>query len=117
MARRDEFDVASVRAQFPALAQPQVFFDNAGGSQTLGTVISSLVSSSLSCIIPALTSPLSITNYLEATNVQLGASYRIGKQSTDLCQKGLEATAAFINADPDDVGMTKQLNLNQFFSY
>ncbi|MCJ1266565.1 hypothetical protein MMC22_006450 [Lobaria immixta] len=80
------FNVASARAKFPALAhQPQVFFDNAGGSQTLGTVISS------------------ITNYLQATNVQTGASYYVARQSTDLCQKGLEAAANFINANADDI--------------
>jgi selenocysteine lyase/cysteine desulfurase len=33
------FDIANVRNAFPALKQPQVFFDNAGGSQTLATVI------------------------------------------------------------------------------
>jgi selenocysteine lyase/cysteine desulfurase len=35
------FDVKNVRSKFPALAEDQVFFDNAGGSQTLGTVIES----------------------------------------------------------------------------
>lgn len=34
-----EFAIEAVRSQFPALAEDQVFFDNAGGSQTLGTVI------------------------------------------------------------------------------
>ncbi len=34
-----DFDIETVRSQFPALSQGQVFFDNAGGSQTLGTVI------------------------------------------------------------------------------
>lgn len=34
-------NVTAVRHCFPALAQPQVFFDNAGGSQTLGAVIDS----------------------------------------------------------------------------
>ncbi|MCJ1463843.1 hypothetical protein MMC07_002452 [Pseudocyphellaria aurata] len=79
------FDVASARAKFPALTQPQVYFDNAGGSQTLSTVISS------------------ITEYLEATNVQTGASYHTARKSTELCRKGLEASANFINADADDV--------------
>jgi len=37
------FDIASARERFPALKQPQVFFDNAGGSQVLGTVIDSYV--------------------------------------------------------------------------
>lgn len=35
------FDLDNVRSRFPALQQDQVFFDNAGGSQTLGTVIDS----------------------------------------------------------------------------
>jgi len=35
------FDVEEARKQFPGLKQPQVYFDNAGGSQTLGTVIKS----------------------------------------------------------------------------
>jgi selenocysteine lyase/cysteine desulfurase len=35
-------DVQKVRANFPALSrQEQVFFDNAGGSQVLGTVVDS----------------------------------------------------------------------------
>lgn len=36
-------DVQEIRAKFPALAQNQVFFDNAGGSQVLGSVIDSYV--------------------------------------------------------------------------
>jgi len=37
------FNIASAKDHFPALKQSQVFFDNAGGSQTLGTVIDSSV--------------------------------------------------------------------------
>lgn len=37
------FDVAVARRRFPGLAQPQIFLDNAGGTQTLDTVISSYV--------------------------------------------------------------------------
>jgi selenocysteine lyase/cysteine desulfurase len=33
------FDVDVARQKFPALQQDQVYFDNAGGSQTLGVVI------------------------------------------------------------------------------
>ena len=34
-----DFDIATARASFPALKQDhQVYFDNAGGSQVLGTV-------------------------------------------------------------------------------
>lgn len=38
------FDITKARGQFPALNEPQIYFDNAGGSQTLGTVIDSYVS-------------------------------------------------------------------------
>ncbi|KAF6833750.1 aminotransferase class-V [Colletotrichum plurivorum] len=78
-------DIAAVRVQFPALAQDQVFFDNAGGSQTLGTVIDS------------------IRDYLSQSNVQLGASYRVGQRSTALYNEGYEAGAKYINASPDEI--------------
>jgi len=35
------FDIKQARDKFPALSEPQVYFDNAGGSQTLGTVVDS----------------------------------------------------------------------------
>jgi selenocysteine lyase/cysteine desulfurase len=35
------FDIATARERFPALQQNQVFLDNAGGSQALGSVIDS----------------------------------------------------------------------------
>ncbi|KAK8159440.1 pyridoxal phosphate-dependent transferase [Phyllosticta citrichinensis] len=79
------FDVATVRDKFPALKQKQFFFDNAGGSQILGDVVDSIVS------------------YLTTTNVQLGASYSVGQQSTAKYTRGVEAAAKYINADPDEV--------------
>ncbi|KAF8855587.1 PLP-dependent transferase [Acephala macrosclerotiorum] len=79
------FDVASARERFPALKQPQVYFDNAGGSQTLGSVIDS------------------ISAYLSGTNVQLGASYNVGKKSTSLYEQGYAAAAKYINASPDNI--------------
>lgn len=36
-------DIQKVRSSFPALSKEQVFFDNAGGSQVLGTVVDSYV--------------------------------------------------------------------------
>ena len=46
-----------------------------------------------------------VKDYLEETNVQLGASYDVAKQSTEIQQKGLEAAAEFMGAEPDEVGM------------
>lgn len=74
-----------VRDRFPALQQQQVYFDNAGGSQTLDTVIDS------------------IKDYLSSTNVQLGASYAMGKKSTAAYSAGYQAAAKYINANPDEI--------------
>jgi len=79
------FDVRAIRAQFPALAQKQVFMDNAGGAQVLQTVISS------------------ITDYLTKNNVQLGASYPVSQTSTSKFDAGYTAAAKYINASPKDI--------------
>lgn len=42
-------------------------------------------------------------DYLEETNVQLGASYDIAKQSTESYKKGLEAAAGFLGAASDEI--------------
>lgn len=34
-------EIDQVRSKFPSLKQKQVYFDNAGGSQTLGAVVES----------------------------------------------------------------------------
>jgi cysteine desulfurase family protein (TIGR01976 family) len=78
-------DEERTRSQFPSLQQDQVYLDNAGGSQTLGAVVDS------------------ISHYLTNTNVQLGASYAIGKKSTAAVREGYEAGARFINAHADEV--------------
>lgn len=69
-----------VRQQFPALQNGMIFMDNAGGSQTLNTVIEK------------------ITDYLINYDVQLGASYETSqlasqrlKQATQVIQKWLNA--------------------------
>ncbi|KAI8156881.1 Cysteine desulfurase-like protein ustD [Colletotrichum sp. SAR 10_86] len=99
-----QIDIAATRAKFPALGQDQVFFDNAGGSQTLGTVIDS------------------IRDYLSQTNVQLGASYKVGQRSTALYGDGYQAGAKYISASPDEIvfgASTTQLfrNLSHTFSF
>ncbi|KAI0417963.1 aminotransferase class-V [Xylaria grammica] len=95
------FDIETVRSQFPALAGDQVFFDNAGGSQTLGTVIEA------------------IRDYLSRTNVQLGASYKTGKLATERYEAGFAAAARYVNADKDDIvfsASTTQLFRNLSFA-
>lgn len=79
------FDVTDIRSQFPALVQDQVFMDNAGGSQVLQSVITS------------------ISDYLSLTNVQLGASYPVSRVSTKKFDEGYIAGAKYINASPKEV--------------
>ncbi|KAK3366955.1 pyridoxal phosphate-dependent transferase [Lasiosphaeria ovina] len=81
----ETFDIDQVRANFPALAGEQVFFDNAGGSQALGAVAER------------------IRDYLLNTNVQLGASYATGKASTDRYDAGYAAAAAYVGASKDEI--------------
>ncbi|GJC99729.1 aminotransferase class-V [Colletotrichum higginsianum] len=87
-----QLDIAAVRAKFPALSQDQVFFDNAGGSQTLGTVIDSSLGL------------FRIRDYLSQSNVQLGASYKVGQRATASYGEGYQAGAQYINASPDEIG-------------
>ncbi|RFU27344.1 hypothetical protein B7463_g9002, partial [Scytalidium lignicola] len=96
-----EFDVGTARNHFPALHQRQIFFDNTGGSQTLGSVISS------------------ISNYLSRTNVQLGATYDVGRKSSAAFKAGYDAAAKYINASPEETvfgASTTQLLRNLSFA-
>ncbi|EXF80906.1 hypothetical protein CFIO01_03414 [Colletotrichum fioriniae PJ7] len=79
------FSVEKARAQFPALAKDQIFGDNAGGSQVLGSVAKS------------------ISEYLVNNNVQLGASYKTSKISTQTFDKAYKAAADYINADVGEI--------------
>lgn len=83
-----------VRQQFPALAGDWVFFDNAGGSQTLQPVVDR------------------ISEYLLTSNVQLGASYAVSQRSGDRVNQGAQAAATLMNAaDPSEVVMGASTSL------
>lgn len=74
-----------VRSAFPALASSFVYLDNAGGSQTLGTVADR------------------IRDYLLTTNVQLGASYEVSAHAGERVHAAVDATARYLNAQPGEV--------------
>ncbi|KAJ4422664.1 hypothetical protein N0V82_002668 [Gnomoniopsis sp. IMI 355080] len=78
-------DVNALRSNFPALDKEQVFFDNAGGSQVLGTVVDS------------------IRDYLVDSNVQLGATYTVGKRASTSYENAYQAAAKYINASRDEI--------------
>ncbi|KAI0535942.1 aminotransferase class-V [Xylaria digitata] len=96
-----DFDIEAVRAQFPALAGDQVFFDNAGGSQTLGTVIEA------------------IRDYFLRSNVQLGGTYKTGKLTSERYDAAWAAGARYVNADESEIvfgASTTQLFRNLSFT-
>ncbi|QQP92163.1 cysteine desulfurase-like protein [Skermanella sp. TT6] len=81
-------DLDFVRSQFPALAGDWVFFDNAGGSQTLRGVADR------------------ISDYLLTSNVQLGASYDVSQRSGARVRDAHAVIAELIGASrPEEVVM------------
>ncbi|KAI9647567.1 hypothetical protein NHQ30_003952 [Ciborinia camelliae] len=87
------FDITATRKCFPALDKKQVYLDNAGGSQILGTVIDSQIISYIQ----------SIHDHLIHSNVQLGGSYNVGKRANTSYATGYEAAAKYINASPSNI--------------
>ncbi|KAI2470031.1 PLP-dependent transferase [Annulohypoxylon bovei var. microspora] len=80
-----DFDVEAARSKFPAFKEDQVFLDNAGGSQILGTVVEA------------------ISGYLIKSNVQFGGGYKTSKASSSLYDDGVTAGAKFLNAQKDEI--------------
>ncbi|OTB02107.1 hypothetical protein M426DRAFT_205555 [Hypoxylon sp. CI-4A] len=96
------FDVEAHRAKFPALKGDQVFLDNAGGSQVLGTVVEA------------------ISDYLVNSNVQFGGGYKTSQASSIRYDGGVAAGARFLNAQRDEVAYgpsTTQLLRNLSFTF
>ena len=73
-------DLEYVRSQFPGLASGETFFDNAGGSLTLGDVADR------------------VRDYLLHSDVQLGASYAASQLVSERYQAARQRLADFIGA-------------------
>lgn len=81
-------DLARVRQQFPALAGDWAFFDNAGGSQILKTVVDRT------------------SDFLLTSNVQLGASYETSRRATERVDEARRRFAHYVNAArPEEIVM------------
>ena len=83
-------DVASIRAQFPALAQtvnghPAVFFDGPGGTQVPQRVIDA------------------ISNYLRRDNANSGGNYATSRRTDAVIADARAAMSVFSNCEPDEV--------------
>lgn len=48
----------------------------------------------------------SIRDYLINSNVQLGATYDVGKKATSRYEQGYQAAARYINASREEIGMS-----------
>ena len=81
-------DLSFVRSQFPALDQEWVYMDNAGGSQTLRSVVDR------------------ISEHLLTSDVQHGASYAVSQLSMQRVAEATAAMATYVNAsDPQEIVM------------
>lgn len=83
-------DLASIRAQFPALAQtvnghPAVFFDGPGGTQVPQRVIDA------------------ISNYLRRDNANSGGNYATSRRTDAVIADARTAMSVFFNCEPDEV--------------
>lgn len=73
-------DIKYVRSQFPALAQDQIFMDNAAGAQVVKSCIES------------------IHDYFSNLNVQPASGYALSEQATTRLNDGYKTGADYINA-------------------
>jgi len=73
--------VEAIRSQFPALAGPTVFLDNAGGSQLPR------------CVIDA------VRRYMEESYVQLGADYDASRRATATIARARDVARCYLNGD------------------
>ncbi|MBL4650269.1 MAG: aminotransferase class V-fold PLP-dependent enzyme, partial [Aureispira sp.] len=75
-----KLDLDFIRNEYPSLREDYVFFDNAGGSQTLKRVMDK------------------ITEYYMTSNVQLGGTYSVSTQAKERVNSGSAQIAQTLNA-------------------
>src|SRR6202161_3258899 len=83
-------DLATVRAQFPSLAQtvnghPAAFLDGPGGTQVPQRVIDA------------------ISNYLRRDNANTGGAYATSRNTDAMLAEARAAMADFLNCDADEI--------------
>jgi len=76
----EPLDLEFVRSQFPGLHADWVFFDNAGGAQTVKGAVDRIV------------------EFLYQRNVQIGGSYAVSQAAAEALHKGRDAAATLVNA-------------------
>lgn len=75
-----QLDINFIRKEFPALQSDYIYFDNAGGSQTLQRVVDKIV------------------EYYKTSNVQMGGNYSISTLAKKRVEEGAAQIATTLNA-------------------
>jgi cysteine desulfurase family protein (TIGR01976 family) len=79
-------DLDTIRAQFPALRQPTIFFDNPGGTQVVRTCLERM------------------NRYLVETNANHGGEFQTSRESDALVEQTRLGMADFLNArQPEEI--------------
>ena len=90
------FDVAAVRAQFPALATETAFLDGPGGTQVPQSVIDA------------------IADCLRDANANVGGPFDTSRRVDALLEAGHEAAARFLGASPEEIGFGQNMTTLNF---
>jgi cysteine desulfurase family protein (TIGR01976 family) len=90
------FDIAAVRAQFPALAGGTVFFDGPGGTQVPQSVIDAMA------------------DCLREANANVGGPFETSRRVDALLDTGHAAAARFLGATPEEVGFGQNMTTLNF---
>lgn len=84
-----------IRSQFPGLDNDWIFFDNAGGSQTVLPVMQRM------------------NEYYQTSNVQLGGSYDPSRLAAQRVAGAVEAMASYVNAaEPAEIVLGPSTSMN-----
>jgi cysteine desulfurase family protein (TIGR01976 family) len=90
------FDIAAVRAQFPALATETAFFDGPGGTQVPQSVIDAMADS------------------LRDANANVGGPFETSRRVDAVLEAGHEAAARFLGASPEEIGFGQNMTTLNF---
>jgi cysteine desulfurase family protein (TIGR01976 family) len=89
-------DLPAVRAQFPALAGREAFFDGPGGSQVPQTVVDAM------------------SGYLVGSNANLGGAFRTSRESDEVMERGRAAAADFTGGEPEGIAFGANMTTLNF---
>jgi cysteine desulfurase family protein (TIGR01976 family) len=90
------FDIAAVRAQFPALGAETAFFDGPGGTQVPQAVIDAMA------------------DCLRDANANVGGPFETSRRVDAVLEAGHESAARFLGASPEEIGFGQNMTTLNF---